>query len=93
MATTTNDGQHNFIEHNRDHFDKSAEVYDNHPLKTLIANKCAESILEKLGNEFDEEKTELMDFACGTGDIIVVVVIILLLLIYYTHFSIIVLNN
>jgi len=87
MATTTNDGQHNFIEHNRDHFDKSAEVYDNHPLKTSIANKCAESILEKLGNEFDKEKTELMDFACGTGDIVVVVinVIINILHTFYNH--------
>nr|CAG8433307.1 6227_t:CDS:2 [Entrophospora candida]CAG8436544.1 878_t:CDS:2 [Entrophospora candida] len=72
MATTTTDiddktNQHNFAEHNRDHFNENAESYDKHPYIDLIVTKCANAILERVGDKFDEEKTEVMEFACGTG--------------------------
>ncbi|KAB5595193.1 Methyltransferase domain containing protein [Ceratobasidium theobromae] len=56
-------------ESNRQYFDAQAHThshgYDANPAAQQLAKKCGEAILEQF--PFDEEKTVIMDYACGGG--------------------------
>ncbi|CAG8580175.1 3463_t:CDS:2 [Funneliformis caledonium] len=56
-----------FGHHNKLHFNSEAKKYDIDPLALTISKKCGEAIIKELRSELDPEKTEVMDFACGTG--------------------------
>ncbi|KAG9089829.1 hypothetical protein FRC06_001368 [Ceratobasidium sp. 370] len=55
------------LEANRRHFDSQAHVhgYDANPVAQRLAKKCSSAIIKAV--PFDEDKTVVMDYACGTG--------------------------
>lgn len=57
---------HNYAEANREFFNKEAGVYDDRPVALEVAKKCAQAMLKAF--DFDEEKTYVLDYACGTGE-------------------------
>ncbi|KAF8602735.1 S-adenosyl-L-methionine-dependent methyltransferase [Ceratobasidium sp. AG-I] len=60
-------GSSSLIDANREHFDSQAHAhgYEASPVNQLLAKKCSEAILEAY--PFDEDKTVMMDYACGIG--------------------------
>ena len=52
---------------NRTHFNASAAHYDSQPHIIEVTSGIVEAILRTV--EFDEEKTSVMEFACGTGTV------------------------
>ncbi|KAG8746138.1 hypothetical protein FRC10_006004 [Ceratobasidium sp. 414] len=56
------------LEANRQHFDSQAHVhgYDANPTVQKLAKECSSAILKAV--PFDEDKTVVMDYACGTGE-------------------------
>lgn len=50
---------------NREYFNQNAHKYDDRPLAVKLAREVGEFVISKY--PFDEEKTVLLDFACGTG--------------------------
>ncbi|CAB4396828.1 unnamed protein product [Rhizophagus irregularis] len=48
-------------------FDTNASDYDKIPFCLTVAKNCSKAIIDELGNELNPEKTEVIDFACGTG--------------------------
>lgn len=59
---------HNYSESNKEHFDDAAaERYDKRPGAIELATRLAEAMIEKYPSAFDESKTVVMDYACGTG--------------------------
>lgn len=52
---------------NASHFNATAHNYDNVPAARELARRLAAAMLEAMN--FDEDVTEAMDFACGTGTI------------------------
>jgi len=50
---------------NRDYFNQNAHKYDDRPVAVKLAREVGEFVISKY--PFDEEKTVLLDFACGTG--------------------------
>ena len=61
----TNDDD--FSHHNKIRFNSEAQKYESIPLNLTIAKNCCDAIINEIGNELDPEKTEVLDFACGTG--------------------------
>lgn len=55
----------NLSDANTAYFDAVAHNYDALPAARKLAKRLAEAMLRVY--QFDEEKTEVMDFACGTG--------------------------
>lgn len=51
---------------NRDYFNKQAHKYDDRPAVVKITRAVGEFVTSKY--HFDEDKTVLLDFACGTGN-------------------------
>jgi ubiquinone/menaquinone biosynthesis C-methylase UbiE len=51
-------------------FDTHASDYDKIQLSLTLAKKCSKAIIDKMGNELNPEKTEVLDFACGTGNVL-----------------------
>jgi ubiquinone/menaquinone biosynthesis C-methylase UbiE len=51
-------------------FDTNASDYDKVPFCLTIAKKCSKAIADEVGNELNPEKTEVLDFACGTGNVL-----------------------
>ncbi|CAG8680264.1 7245_t:CDS:2, partial [Acaulospora colombiana] len=41
--------------------------YDKDPIHVSISKKCAKAVLNEADPEFDPDKSEVLDFACGTG--------------------------
>jgi len=57
---------HNYTEANKAHFDATtAEKYDKQPLAIELARRQSDAMIKVY--PFDESKTTVMDFACGTG--------------------------
>jgi hypothetical protein len=52
-------------EANRAHYDANAEAYDRMEMANEVAEKAAAAMRRVYA--FDEERTECMDYACGTG--------------------------
>lgn len=50
---------------NRSHFDGLAERYECGQITQVLASRIGSAFLKEY--DFDEEKTVVMDFACGTG--------------------------
>ena len=50
---------------NREYFDKMASTYDERPFFTEIVGSIGRAFLKEY--DFNEEKTHVLDFACGTG--------------------------
>lgn len=57
----------NLVNGNKKYFGAEASTYDTHPIRVLIAQKCAKALLSEVEPELDPEKSEVLDFACGTG--------------------------
>ncbi|RHZ52894.1 hypothetical protein Glove_456g22 [Diversispora epigaea] len=55
----------NLINGNKQYFESIASTYDANPVCVTIAQKCTKALLNEA--EFDPEKSEVLDFACGTG--------------------------
>lgn len=51
-------------------FDTNASDYDKIPFCLTVAKNCSKAIIDELGNELNPEKTEVIDFACGTGNVL-----------------------
>ena len=51
-------------------FDTLASDYDKIPFCLTISKKCSKAIIDDMGNELNPEKTEVLDFACGTGSVL-----------------------
>ncbi|EPQ50567.1 S-adenosyl-L-methionine-dependent methyltransferase [Gloeophyllum trabeum ATCC 11539] len=58
-------GHGNFAESNKKYFDEHAAKYDDVPGAVELASRISEKILKKY--PFDEERTTVLDYACGTG--------------------------
>jgi len=57
---------HNYYEANKAHFDVTeAKKYDKRPQAMELARRQSEAMIKAY--PFDESKTIVMDFACGTG--------------------------
>lgn len=64
----TADKEHDkFAAANEAHFDASAEANDLRPEWKKLAQDAVEVILKAYPTLFEKEKTEVLDFACGTG--------------------------
>lgn len=59
---------HDYAAANRTHFDDIAHQFDEYPGALELAQKQVAVIKEKCEVHFDEEKTTVLDFACGTGE-------------------------
>ncbi|CAI2175176.1 4894_t:CDS:2 [Funneliformis geosporum] len=57
----------NFAYHNKLHFNSEAKNMESDPFNLMVAKKCGEAIINEIKSELDPDKTEVMDFACGTG--------------------------
>lgn len=55
----------NYAERNKEYFDKVAPVYERLTVAYVLAAKIGNAF--KRFYEFDESRTVVMDFACGTG--------------------------
>ncbi|KAG6877398.1 hypothetical protein C0992_010041 [Termitomyces sp. T32_za158] len=55
----------NFVEANKDHFDKTAAQYDEYPHVLERARRTAIRIREAY--DFEEDITTVLEYACGTG--------------------------
>ncbi|KAG5727411.1 hypothetical protein E4T56_gene11935 [Termitomyces sp. T112] len=64
MATIAQDAI-NFIEANKDHFDKNAHEYDEQPYALERARRTAIKMREAY--DFKEDITTVLEYACGTG--------------------------
>ncbi|KAI0628797.1 S-adenosyl-L-methionine-dependent methyltransferase [Trametes polyzona] len=65
--THTHD-HHDFKQANEEHFDKAApNVEHEHPYARELGIKNVEAMRETYPDLFDKERTEVLDFACGTG--------------------------
>ena len=58
---------HDFQAANEAHFDAGAEANDVHPQWRQLARESVEAITKAYPELFDKEKTQVLDFACGTG--------------------------
>jgi ubiquinone/menaquinone biosynthesis C-methylase UbiE len=58
---------HDFVKENQKHFDATAEQYDARPDVQELARRVRQAILTIHPSLFDEDKTTLLDYACGTG--------------------------
>ncbi|KAI9069490.1 S-adenosyl-L-methionine-dependent methyltransferase [Trametes sanguinea] len=59
---------HDYVEANKAYFDEHAEkVEQEHPQARELGIKCVEAMRSNFPSLFDKERTEAMDFACGTG--------------------------
>lgn len=50
---------------NREHFDKRASTFDDFPRVKELCARVGQEFVN--GYPFDKEKTDVLDFACGTG--------------------------
>jgi len=51
-------------------FDTYASDYDKIQFSLDIAKKSSKAIIDEIRNELNPEKTEVLDFACGTGNVL-----------------------
>lgn len=59
---------HNYSDANKEYFDDTvAANYDRRPGAVELATRLGEAMIEKFPVDFDESKTVVMDYACGTG--------------------------
>lgn len=65
-ATTGHD--HDFISANEAHFDAEAHKFEARTEGRELAKRVGKAITETYPDLFDEDKTEVMDFACGPGE-------------------------
>ncbi|EAU81858.2 hexaprenyldihydroxybenzoate methyltransferase [Coprinopsis cinerea okayama7 len=56
---------HDFVEANRKHFNETASDYRPSKSSSELARRIARAVLRR--ETFDDETTEVMDFACGPG--------------------------
>ena len=61
---------HDYAKENEKHFDEKgrAAEYDARADVQEFARRIREAILKTHASLFDEDKTTLLDFACGTGE-------------------------
>lgn len=65
MSVTVQAGKDPHLAANREYFDKEARKYDDRPVAIKLAHEVGKFVISKF--TFDEDKTVLLDFACGTG--------------------------
>jgi hypothetical protein len=65
QAPTSTAEEDPYLAANRGYFDKEAHKYGNHPVAIKLASEVGKIVTSKF--PFDEDKTVLLDFACGTG--------------------------
>lgn len=58
---------HSYTDANKAYFNDSAQAWDARPGAEELARRLVGAITRLYPDLFDEEKTEVMDFACGTG--------------------------
>ncbi|OSD02115.1 S-adenosyl-L-methionine-dependent methyltransferase [Trametes coccinea BRFM310] len=62
------DPGHDYVEANKAYFDEHAEKLEQeHPHAREVSIKCVDGMRSNFPALFDRERTEAMDFACGTG--------------------------
>ncbi|KAJ8093480.1 hypothetical protein PM082_020337 [Marasmius tenuissimus] len=62
----TNASHNALVDSNKAHFDaRTANNYDEHPLHVEMAKRIGTSLIQAYS--WDEEKTAVLDYACGTG--------------------------
>ncbi|KAK1235363.1 hypothetical protein PQX77_001422 [Marasmius sp. AFHP31] len=67
----TNTSHNALVDSNKAHFDvRTANNYDEHPLHVEMAKRIGKSLIQAY--TWDEERTEVLDCACGTADLVVV---------------------
>ncbi|CAG8569954.1 4844_t:CDS:2 [Acaulospora morrowiae] len=68
MASSSTNGNlsSNNVEGNHRHHSETCS-YDTDQARGFVAKKCAKAILNEVEPEFDPEKSEVLDFACGIG--------------------------
>ena len=59
--------EHDFAAANVKHFDSEAKAFDTKPSVIELARRVTKAMVERYPSLFDEEKTSVLDFACGTG--------------------------
>ena len=58
---------HDYVSANEAHFDAEAKNFDARPEARELAKRVCNAIRAAYPDLFDENKTEVMDFACGSG--------------------------
>ena len=58
---------HDYAAANQKRFDAEAKAFDAKPSVMELAKRVTKAMVERYPSLFDEEKTSLLDFACGTG--------------------------
>ena len=58
---------HDFAAANQKHFDAEAKAFDVKPSAIEMAKRISKAMLDTYPTLFNEDKTTVMDFACGTG--------------------------
>lgn len=61
---------HDFAAANQKHFDAEAKAFDAKPNAIELARRLAKAMFETYPALFNEDTTEVLDFACGTGKFI-----------------------
>src|SRR4051812_15995411 len=69
-----------------DKIDDNFTEYETVPIRLTVAKDCSNAIIKEVENEIDPEKTEVLDFACGTGMYVTLHVTIHLFLILTKYF-------
>ena len=59
---------HDYVSANEAHFDAEAQSFDARPETRELAKRVCKAIRTTYPELFDENKTEIMDFACGSGE-------------------------
>ena len=58
---------HDYAKENQKHFDANAVQYDARPDVQELARRVRAALLKTYPSLFDEDKTTVLDYACGTG--------------------------
>ena len=52
-----------------DKIDDNFPKYESDSIRLTVAKKCSSAIINEAEDELDPEETEVLDFACGTGNV------------------------
>lgn len=59
---------HDFAAANQKHFDAEAKAFDAKPNAIELAKRISKAMISTYPTLFDEDKTTVLDFACGSGE-------------------------
>lgn len=63
-------GHQHFTAANEEYFDKMSKDYEDKPQIQEFARRISKAMREKYPSLFDEDRTALLDYACGPGEVL-----------------------